>query len=185
MPIDGDQTFDDLLAGVIDEPDVREEILFSRWYRGMLDAALASRLRQGVTQTQIAELMSTKQPSITGIERDYEGRPSIRRVWAYLRACGLVPTANLLGEEEAFARLKADPTVGLCATSLGEAPRLRVPAISTDEGWMPLGKIPMTRVAKPAIGFETTSAGGRDADLYDEEPGNHQVNLVPGEAIAA
>lgn len=185
MPIDGDQTFDELLAEVIDEPDVREEILFSRWYRGMLDAALASRLRQGVTQTQIATLMNTKQPSITQIERDHEGRPSIRRVWGYLRACGLVPSAELLGEEEAFARLKADPSFRLCAASLDEATRLRVPSIATDEGWKPLGKIPMTKISKPAIGFETSATGRLDSDRYEKEPSNYQASRVPGEAIAA
>lgn len=119
------------------DPEAREELLFSRWYRGLLDAALVSRLRRGITQTRIAETMGTRQPAIARIERDDDGGISARRLWAYLRACGLVPMADVVDEDTVLASLQDDPAQSLHAASFAVRARSGTSIPVDITGWVP------------------------------------------------
>ena len=72
-----------------DDPAVWREIAFNRWYRGMLDRAVAARQTSGRTQADVAAALGTTQSSIARLENDTSGGVSARRLFAYLAECGV------------------------------------------------------------------------------------------------
>jgi transcriptional regulator with XRE-family HTH domain len=65
--------------------------LLESWLTSTVAALRDARRREGLTQEDIAEQLNTKQPAIARLERDHEGRFSLRRFAEYSLACGMLP----------------------------------------------------------------------------------------------
>lgn len=128
-------SLEDAFADVIRTGDeARDEVLFQRWYRGLLDRAILARHHAGLTQADIAEAMGTTQSAIARLENDTAGGTSARRLWNYLVACGLLPLAETRKTDHVYQALQADPAVALMAVALDAHATAEAEPARTDDG---------------------------------------------------
>lgn len=87
----------DLLRELLEESDESASAyLMESWLASAVAALRDARRQAGLTQEDIAERLDTKQPAIARLERDHEGKFSLRRFAEYALACGVLPLDILL-----------------------------------------------------------------------------------------
>lgn len=65
--------------------------LVQSWLSAAMEKLWDARRHAGLTQNDVAQRLGTKQPAIARLEKDDEGRVSLRRYVEYALACGLLP----------------------------------------------------------------------------------------------
>lgn len=78
--------------------------LLESWVSSCAAKLREARRREGLTQEEVAERLNTKQPAIARLEKDHEGRFSLRRFAEYALACGLLPLEVPLEPSEEVRR---------------------------------------------------------------------------------
>jgi hypothetical protein len=84
------------------------EYLRERFLTACTIALFEQRKAAGLTQTDVATRMNTKQPAISALEADFGGSFSLRRYVDYLLACGVLPLDLSFAPEEAVRRFLLD-----------------------------------------------------------------------------
>lgn len=85
-------TIQDAIDGILREgSDEAREYLAERFLTAAVLALFEARRAAGLTQTDLAERLGTKQPSISNLEADFSGSFSLRRYVDYLLACDRLP----------------------------------------------------------------------------------------------
>ncbi len=79
------------LADERNDPAFVEEYLKTGFLSSAVDALFYARRQAGLTQTQVAERLNTKQASIARLEADTNGSLTLRRYVEFALACGMVP----------------------------------------------------------------------------------------------
>jgi len=103
-----DAVFDDLLEDAAIDPvrellkdeDTAHLYLMERWLTDAVAKLRDARREAGLTQEEVAERLGTKQPAIARLERDHEGRFSLRRFVEHALACGALPLDIVLKSSE-------------------------------------------------------------------------------------
>lgn len=104
--------FDDFLARKLQDPRIREAYEDSRERHEIIQALIAERKAQGLSQTQVAERMGVKQPTVSGIETD-ESDPRLSTLQRYARALGvdLCKALGSLAETRQHETVRMQPVV--------------------------------------------------------------------------
>ncbi len=87
-----ENTLDDHVRALVADPE-RAARYFSRsWLTKATRTLRDTRKRAELTQTEVARRLGTTQSAVARLERDREGRYTIRRYVDFVVACGAVPT---------------------------------------------------------------------------------------------
>lgn len=83
-------TLDDAVRDVMSESEAsRQAYLKESWLAATIALLRRARQQAGLTQADLAERLSTRQPSIARLERAED--TTLGRLWDYLAACGVAP----------------------------------------------------------------------------------------------
>lgn len=81
----------DLTRELLEDEETAYAYLLENWLASTVGKLREARREAGLTQEEVAERLGTKQPAIARLERDHEGRFSLRRFAEYALACGVLP----------------------------------------------------------------------------------------------
>ena len=96
------------------------EYLRRRWLASAIGEVRRSRIRGRLTQADVAERMKTTQSAVARLERDHEGRLTLRRFIDYALACGVIPLElQVLPFEDVQRFAASSPDVPLTAMAYG------------------------------------------------------------------
>ena len=86
-----EDTLTALTRELLEDEETAYAYLLERWLVSATGKLREARREAGLTQEEVAERLGTKQPAIARLERDHEGRFSLRRFAEYALACGVLP----------------------------------------------------------------------------------------------
>lgn len=90
----------DLTRELLEDKETAYAYLLENWLASAVGKLREARRETGLTQEEVAERLGTKQPAIARLERDHEGRFSLRRFAEYALACGVLPLDVVLKSSE-------------------------------------------------------------------------------------
>lgn len=126
---------DYLIQKVTDKEEGKEfasEYFKSAFLSSAVNALFYMRRQAGLTQTQVAEQLNTKQSAIARLESDFDGGISLRRYVDFALACGMIPhNITFAPLESAVSYTVAQPK--LLFTQVNHQDWLKVNAESTSE----------------------------------------------------
>lgn len=113
---EGDAVLEDMLEDaavdpvreLLEDEDTAYRYLAERWLTDVAAKLRDARREANLTQGDVAELLGTKQPAIARLERDHEGKFSLRRFVEYALACGALPFDLSLESAEELRRCALD-----------------------------------------------------------------------------
>lgn len=76
---------------ILEDPGAAATYLRSSWFYRTMEAIRDARLRNGLTQQDIAEKLGTTQSAIARLENAHTGNFSLDRLLKYAWACGAAP----------------------------------------------------------------------------------------------
>lgn len=86
-----EQALTDLERELLEDDETAYSYLLENWLAAAVGLLRDARIEAGLTQEDVAERLGTKQPAIARLERDHEGRFSLRRFAEFALACGMIP----------------------------------------------------------------------------------------------
>lgn len=98
----------DLTRELLEDDETAYAYLLEAWLAQTTGKLREARREAGLTQAEVAERLGTKQPAIARLERDHEGRSSLRRFLEYALACGVLPFELSLESAEEMRRYALD-----------------------------------------------------------------------------
>lgn len=90
----------DPVREMLEDEETAHAYLLERWLTDAVAKLRDARREAGLTQEELAQRLGTKQPAIARLERDHEGRFSLRRFVEYALACGALPLDATLRPSE-------------------------------------------------------------------------------------
>jgi transcriptional regulator with XRE-family HTH domain len=76
---------------ILNEPDAAATYLRSSWFYRTMETIRNARLRNGLTQQDVADKLGTTQSAIARLENAHTGNFSLDRLLKYAWACGAAP----------------------------------------------------------------------------------------------
>jgi transcriptional regulator with XRE-family HTH domain len=174
---------------ILDDPEAAAAYLRSSWFYRTMETIRNARLRNGLTQQDIADKLGTTQSAIARLENAHTGNFSLDRLLKYAWACGAAPLdLEFAAPEELRAYAQEHPRGSRTYTDLldwkrngflrelGQTPRKLRLLTSAESMLASRRQLPPPRVIEPHLEPEEHGSTARPVP-----PPMRQVNPMPTE----